>query len=412
MRTKFLAVLAVTTVALATFTPASLAGTAAKKFTGDPIVLGVTSSVDAATPPNVPGLEEAAIAAAKSLNAKGGVTTADGLTHEVEITYCNNKNDKAQTAACARDFIDAGVDAVVGSAVTNSDEIVPLLESAGIAYFFPIAMGTGLPEMTTSNSFIIYVTPVLFVGSAIELAKAGYSKTAVVYLPAGKLLIPAVKAGLESEGGSIVKEVEVPQTSPNWTSIVADATEGSDSLALILDENNATPFIAALAQGGKKVPISTVAAIVTDETLKATGGKKSPIVGSKYVSSPFALPQAKAWKDFRASMKKYASKIRLESTTQQTWLSVTALASIIAKIDGTVDNTSVLAQLNQTSDVGTFGGKLPPGIDFTTSKSAVLSRVFNPDYYGPIAVTGNGLVEGKGAKFSEAFALLLKALGM
>ena len=411
MKAKFVAVLVVVTIAGAAISPASLASTAEKKkFTGDPILLGVMSTTGSGTVPSVPGVDESAIAAAKTLNAKGGVETADGLTHEVKISYCNNKNDRALTAECARDFIDEQVAAVVAGTTIYPEDIVPALKDANIAYFFPIIPGTGVPEMTTSNSFPLWVSAVGFIGAAIELAKAGRTKTSIVYAPEGAPFIPGVKAGLESEGGSVVKSIELARTNPNWPSAVADAVDGTDSIFLLTDEDSVTQFVAAMAQAGKKLPMASISATVTGDTVKATGGKRSPLVGS-VVTGPWALPQAKSWADYRASMKKYAPKVQLETTSQDAWLGVIAIASVIAKIDGPIDGATVLDQLHQTTDLGTFGGKLPSGIDFTTSTSKVLTQVSNPDYWGPIDVTAKGLADKK-ADFRNGLDLLVKALNL
>ncbi|MCZ7526769.1 MAG: hypothetical protein M5U14_10550 [Acidimicrobiia bacterium] len=89
-----------------------------------------------------------------------------------------------------------------------------------------------------------------------------------------------------------------------------------------------------------------------------------------------------------------------------------AIASVISGIDGPVDRASVLAQLNQTTDLGTFGGKLPEGIDLTTSRSETLPRVFHPSYWGPIDVTADGLTDSDGAEFKNAFDLLLESMGL
>jgi ABC-type branched-subunit amino acid transport system substrate-binding protein len=381
-----------------------------KKFTGDPVLLGVMSTTGSGTVPSVPGVEESAIAAAKTLNAKGGITTADGLTHEVKISYCNNKNDRALTAECARDFIDQQVAAVVAGTTIYPEDIVPALKDAGIAYFFPIMPGTGVPEMTTSNSFPLWVSAVGFIGAAIELAKDGNTATAVVYAPEGAPFIPGVQAGLESEGGTVAKTIELSRTNPNWPSAVADATDGTDSIFLLTDEDNITQFTAAMAQVGKKLPVASISATLTGDTVKATGGKRSPLVGA-VVTGPWALPEAKSWADYRASMKKYAPDVQLETTSQDAWLGVIAIASVIAEIDGPIDGPNVLAQLQQTTDLGTFGGKLPPGIDFTTSQSKVLTQVFNPDYWGPIDVTAKGLKDKKAA-FSNGLDLLIEALNL
>jgi hypothetical protein len=412
MRTKLLALLTVAALGLAATAPVSLARTATKKkFTGEAILLGTVTGTDVSIPPNLPGVEESAKAAAKTLNAKGGVTTADGLTHEVKISFCNTRNDKPQTAQCARDLIDAGVDAVVSGAALYPEEIVPALKDAGIPYFSPILVGLGAVEMTTSNSFVIYNTATFFIGAAIELAKAGYTKTAAVYVTAGKQVLPAVQAALESEGGHMAKSVEVPAANPNWASIAADAVDGTDSILVVADEETATPFIAAVAQTGAKIPVGGPVTAVTDDTIKVTGGKRSPLVGAQGAAQ-FAMPQNKAWSDYRASMKKYAPNTQLETISQNAWLSVIAIASVISEIDGTVDAASVMAQLGQTTDLGTFGGKLAPGIDLTQPTSQTLSRAFNPYYWGPVKFTAKGMVDGKGATFHNGFDILIEALGI
>ncbi|MCZ7526757.1 MAG: ABC transporter substrate-binding protein [Acidimicrobiia bacterium] len=383
----------------------------AVEFTGDPIVLGATTSTDALIPPSLGGVEEGTTAAAATLNAAGGVTTADGLTHEVAIVYCNNKNDKAQTADCARRFVDEGVAAVVGSAAIFPEELVPILQEAGIAYFSPTLASLGLVEMTTPNSFVIFGTPVFFIGAALELAKAGYEETAVIFVTSGGTVLPAVQAALESQGGSMAKTVEVPAANPNWPQLAAEAADGTDSIMMIMDEETVTPFVAALRQIGKEVAIGGPAIAITNETLATTGGADSPLVGAR-AAGPWAMPEHESWADYRESMAEHAPGTQLEGVSQNAWLSVVALASVISQIEGPVDSASVMGQLSRTTDLGSFGGKLPDGIDLTRSDSEVLNRLFDPYYWGPIEVTADGLVDAEDAAFQNGLDILLEALNL
>src|SRR5579862_3353791 len=88
---KVLALVAAPLVCLTTIAAVapSSAG-AATKFTGPPIVIGTTQPVN--TPDaNYPGDVQVADATVDQINAAGGITTADGKTHQLKLIFCNNE---------------------------------------------------------------------------------------------------------------------------------------------------------------------------------------------------------------------------------------------------------------------------------------------------------------------------------
>jgi ABC-type branched-subunit amino acid transport system substrate-binding protein len=342
-------------------------------------------------------MEPSLKAAVKTFNAKGGAKTADGTSHKLEAVTCNNQNDRAKTADCAREFVSEGVAFATGGAVF-SDELVPILDAAGISYFNPTPLGQGAAEGTGQNTYILGFTLGLFTGLTEQLAPKFKTIGVVAQGPGvalGTLARPVAEAG-----GSSIKLVEVPQENPNWAQAAQEAADGSDVNMLVMDEQNSKAFLDAYRQTGTKVPVTSVIGIITNDLIKATGGAESPLRG-EISTGYFPPPQDKAWADFRKSMSKYAKGTQHEPAGQSMWMSVQLGVEIIKTINGEVNAQSFIAAVNAMPEIPTLGGKLPPGKSFT-QKEGLYPRQFNNDYWGPLKISSSTIGNGKGAKYQPA----------
>jgi ABC-type branched-subunit amino acid transport system substrate-binding protein len=400
MRSRLVAAASVVALvgAIAIAVPAGASGAPAQASAGDPIKIGLTFVCDAPAPPSVCEMEPSIEAAVKTFNAKGGAKTADGTAHKFELVVCNNENDRAKTADCARQFVDEEVAFATGGAVF-SEELVPILDNAGIAYFNPTPLGQGTAEGTGKLTYVLGFTLGLFQGLTQELVDADFETIGVVAQGAGVALGNLVEPIAEA-GGSSIKLVEVPAENPNWAQAAQEAADGTDVIVMVADEQNTKAFIDAYRQSGNDVPVTSVIGIITTDLIKATGGPESPLLGG--VSTGYFPPaQDKAWADFRKSMNKYAKGTQFEPAGQSMWMGVQLAREIIGTISGEVTAATFIAAVDATTEIPTLGGKLPSGKSFQAPEG-IFPRIFNNDYWGPLKITGKTIGNAKGAQFSPA----------
>lgn len=404
MRSRVLAVVAVAALVVGAVAVAAPAGAstgsrlvAAAKFTGAPILIGVTYMCDAPIPPALCEIAPAAQAAAKTFNGQGGVKTADGKTHQITVITCNNKNDRAKIADCARQFVDKKVAFATGAA-TYGDEIVPILGDAGIAYFSPTCASDCTPEGTAKNSYILGFTLGLFQGLTKELADGGGFKKIVVVAQGAGVAIGGLTKSIAEANGATISVVEAPQENPNWAQIVEQSTQDADVIYSVMAEQEFKAYLDAFAQAGKTIPVTSVIGIITNDLIAGTGGAKSPLKGG--VSTGFfPPPQDKAWADFRKGMHKYAKNTQLEPAGQNAWMAIQLAAQIMKSINGPVTAESFVAAVDGTTAIPTLGGKLPPGKSFQKPEG-IFPRIFNNDYWGPLTINAKTIGNGKGATFA------------
>lgn len=113
---------------------------------GDPIKIGLFN-VEGGSVVSQPALGDAAVAAADYANDYLG-----GLAgRPIEVVRCADKNDGASATACANQFVEEGVAAVVAAQPAQADLLLPTLVGAGIPYVgvSPVASA----EVTTPEPF-------------------------------------------------------------------------------------------------------------------------------------------------------------------------------------------------------------------------------------------------------------------
>jgi ABC-type branched-subunit amino acid transport system substrate-binding protein len=370
----------------------------AQAGSGDPIKIGITFPCDSPTPPALCEIGPSGIAAVKAVNAAGGVKTADGKAHRLETVVCENENDRATTADCARQFVREGIAYAIGGA-TFADEFVPIIQEAGIPFFSPTLLSTGSVEGSAPNTYILGFTLGLFQGLVEQLVQADYKKIVGVAQGQG-VAIGGLTEPIAEAAGATLEIVEAPLENPNWSQVVEQATEDADVIMLVFPEQQAKAFLDAYTQAGKDIPVTSVIGIVTNDLIEVTGAASSPLTGG-LVTGFFPPPEAKAWADFRKGMKKYAKSTQLEPAGQNAWLAIQLASEIMKGIDGDVTAASFTAAVDGTTSIPTLGGKLPPGLSFQQPEG-IFPRIFNNDYWGPLKSTGKGVVNGKGAKYLPA----------
>ena len=166
-----------------------------------------------------PEIAASAKAAAKAINAAGGVSG-----RMIEIITCDDKLTPEAGADCARKAISEKVTAVVGASTgVSGDAYMPILEKAGIPSVANIPNSTA--ETTSPLSYPISSSALLIVAGGSVLKAAGSTK--VQYLgpniPAFVGLMQLVEALLGGAGVKFNGTTFYPVTATDYTQFAASA---------------------------------------------------------------------------------------------------------------------------------------------------------------------------------------------
>ena len=82
-------------------------------FTGAPIKVMTETAIDTNDTP-YENIRDTAKYYAQWVNEQGGLKTADGKTHELQVTFCDDKYDANEAANCARKAVDEKMVANIG----------------------------------------------------------------------------------------------------------------------------------------------------------------------------------------------------------------------------------------------------------------------------------------------------------
>jgi branched-chain amino acid transport system substrate-binding protein len=355
----------------------------AKAFTGTPIKI---FSIQQLTVTNQDATDEAAAAvkaAVRSINAGGGIAG-----HEVQVTVCDDKATPSEGAKCARQAVDGGFAAVVGSVTQQGAAVYPVLEKGGMCNLAPQAINAA--DYSSKASYpIISAGPVNVAGYSYALKAAGAKTMSAAYVdvPTAAGVVPFVDAGAKGSGVVVKQKVPIPITSTDISPVVASATRGVDGVGLLVQPGGLAAFLQKLAQSGSDVKVAASAA---DSKLLKQLGKAGD---NLYVSAAFAPVSGNSagMKAFNADMDKDAKGAERNAFSVNAWLGVHVLKEVIEGQSLTsVDKTSVCGALDKAVDIDLQG--IAP--KWSTNKPLPiqgLNRIFNP-YIQVQKVEGGKLV--------------------
>lgn len=338
----------------------SAAPASAAAASGTPIKTMTLSAVDY----NGPTYENIQIGAklfAKYINAKGGING-----HPLEVLTCDDKGDPAQTTSCVRKAIEAGVVADVGSFSFNAAVAVPPYAKAGTAIFGTCCNLTPL-EYKTPNTFQMGNNPALNPAGVAKAVQDGCKKIGVLELD-----LPGITEEVNVLFQNVAKAygytgklklVKVPLTTQDYSSQVAQATDGTDCISMFLSESNISGVMPAFAQSGGKQRLYGPQGNFDKVSIKGfenLPGVKNGVVYGAY--PPLANP---VWDDFRATLKKYNASTKQEYNSLGAlgvWAAYTAFTQIASGITGEVTNKTFLEAASKAK-VDTGG--MTPALDFS-----------------------------------------------
>ena len=339
-------------------------------LTGTPIKTVTVAAADWAGP-TYENIFVASKAYEKWINENGGIAG-----HPLEITVCDDKGDPALTAACARDAIAAGAIADVGSFSYNAYVNVPIYNAASTAILGNCC--NLLPvEYTTPNTFQMGNNPVLNPGGVARAVMDGCKAISVLELD-----IPGVTDDTNIIFSNIAKAygytkelkfVRVPLSATDYSSQVAQATDGSDCISMFLGENNISGMMAPFAQSGGTQTLYGAQGNLNEVSTK--GYEELPGVKKSVVTGAYMPLENAVWDTFRGALKanNAPSKFSYNSLgALGAWSAYSAFTQIAESITGDITPASFLAAAGTTV---IDNGGMTPKIDFSMKWDA-----FNGQY--------------------------------
>ncbi|MEW1722620.1 ABC transporter substrate-binding protein [Streptomyces sp. NPDC093109] len=312
---------------------------------------------------NRPGMPAMAKAYARYVNAAGGI---DG--HKLRVLTCNERNDPAHAADCARRAVKAKVVAVVGSYSQHGREFMAPLEAASIPYLG----GYGIaPEEFTS--FMSY--PVNG-GQATLLAGNGQQQardcagTALVRpdTTTGDDFADLLDSGLATARRARAADIRAPESATAYAGAAEQARARAGDggcVTAVLGDRTETFFDSyrRVPADGRSIRVSSVLGSVGQSLIDSTGGKSGPFEGA-YLTGWYPPAGDSVWQPMRDVIEKYAfgddDIDPADPGAQTTWIAYTALSAVIESLRtdkitaGTLTNA-----LDHGAEVDT-GGLTPP----------------------------------------------------
>lgn len=328
---------------------------------------------------DIPEVPASVRAAADGVNARGGIGG-----RQLEVIYCNDRNDPNEAESCGRQAVDEGVAAVVGAySLGGSARVIPLLEEAQIPYINPVVLGA--TDTSSPVSFLMTGDVIAnFVGCGYQLADAGSTKVKVVRLDvaAAAQSEAFVSMGLAARGLELAGAVPVPPGTTDVNPFIASAlADGTDGLIFIDTIQSVQLYLAALEQAGTdldEVRVCTIYDALPETSVSELGGTADGV----YVTSGFPprSPGLNPLMDqFLEEMDAFGEDVPRNDHALNGWLGIQLLARVAADLPE-VTGPAVLAALEAVEDMD-FDGLLPAITAEPASAIPGLERVFGSSVY-------------------------------
>ncbi|MFE2498928.1 ABC transporter substrate-binding protein [Streptomyces scopuliridis] len=312
---------------------------------------------------NLPGMPAMAKAYARWVNASGGI---DG--HELRVLTCNERNDSAGAAECARRAVKEKAVAVVGSYSQHGREFMAPLEAASIPYLG----GYGVTE-EEFTSFLSYPVnggqAALLAGNGLQLAR-NCERTALVRPDTitGDDLPELLNSGLSKGKRGPATDIRAAEDATDYTASSGRARERAEDggcVTAVLGDRTETFFDSyrRLPEDGRDIRVSSVLGSVGQPLINRTGGKNGPFEGA-YLTGWYPVASDRAWKPMRDVIDKYAfGDNDIDPTdpgAQTTWIAYTALKAVIESANSdSITPGKIADALDRGVRVDT-GGLTPP----------------------------------------------------
>jgi ABC-type branched-subunit amino acid transport system substrate-binding protein len=325
---------------------------------------------------NVPDDAAAGKAAAKAINAAGGVNG-----HPIDLEVCDDKFDPNAAAACARQAVSDKVAAVVALNSAFGGNVIPIIAAANIPSVGDNLLGAA--EITSKDVFPIDgggITGSSAMAYADALAGGKTLRPVLVDVAAAKGLLPFIQGVTKLFPGiKMLPDVDVPAQATDVTSQASAATAGgADGAFFVVGQGAAAPLTRAMRTAGFTGYLSTSTQSITDQEIKDLGSQATGLLLVSAMPPPSYTQNptiARFDKDMRA-----AGITARTGGMELAWASVTVAAMGLAKAT-TMDGPGLIQALNGYGEFNISGlGQW----DYTKplqSYAGGALRLFNPFSY-------------------------------
>jgi ABC-type branched-subunit amino acid transport system substrate-binding protein len=363
-----------------------------------PIVLTVNVAQNS-VPPNYPDNVAAAKAAARAINAAGGVNG-----RQIEIRTCNDGNNPNTAVACARKAVTGKAAAVVGAVTEFGSQVTPILAGAGIPYLG--ANGIVPAEYSCATCYPFDAGSALaFAGMPTALLLNGAKSVTMVRLDLAAAASNAQGAAqaAKASGLTVTSEVKVGATSTDLAPAVQAAEQtGAQAAISILPEGATTALVKAADQAHSKLLLGVVDGQVQDSLGQFTASQAKRVVAvGAYppvddVAGHPGLAQYAKEMNAEVAAGDTAAATR-DSTNLRAWLSVHIVAQVAKGITGPVTSSSLNTALEGAKNINLYG-ILPnwtpaargtiPGFERVSNASVFFLKVANGTFVANAPVQG------------------------
>ncbi|WP_345424233.1 ABC transporter substrate-binding protein [Pseudonocardia xishanensis] len=351
-----------------------------------------------------PGLQQpegrdAAQAAVDSINAAGGINGK-----QIDLIICNDKRDPNQAAQCARDAVSQNVVAVISASINFSDQVLPVLQRADIAYLK--AAPTGPDEYSNDDSFPLTGGTLSDAGSAgIAMRTEGCVKPATIASPAtsSQFVGKAYGWGYQSAGGAPIDiNLTVPLNSPDYAPTIASLeSQGIDCVGVAFAPTDMLNMGKVISQTSSTIKVFSIIGISPEEVTSAYAKDGVALtIGSAY--PPLADTTFTGLDEFRTDLA--AKNVPVNGVSIQGYLGFEVFQTVAAAMTGPITAESFKQALEGSTAVQVLG--LEP-IDFSKELPVQgYNRVFNPNAYLLQVRDGKVVVAGPPVDTTPVFSFI------
>lgn len=339
----------------------------------EPITV-MTWAPEGTTATNMPGMPAMAKAYARWVNANGGLAG-----HELKVITCNERNSTVGAARCAKQAVQQGAVAVVGSYSQHGRAFMAPLEVAGV----PFLGGYGASDQEFASSLSYPVNggqAALLAGNGRQLSR-DCDRVSLVRpdTVAGDGLPTLLGSGLAEGGRKPPADIRAPEDANDYTAQARKALSsagafdaygsGRGCVTAVLGDRTETffdSFRRLEGEAARDVRVASVLGSVGQPLLDRTGGKDGPFEGA-YVTGWYPVASDARWDPMREVIREHAfADNRIDPAdpgVQTTWIAYTVLKVIIESLangggDDDKDSVSasdVVGELNRIEGVETGG---------------------------------------------------------
>lgn len=263
---------------------------------GDPIKAMTVTDLNSQGPV-YPNIDYTAQAYETWINANGGING-----QPLDVIVCDSQGTADGSTACARQAVEEGVIAVVGSFNFAPDALVDVLEPAGIAYFGACCM-LGAQEFQSKIAFPLGSHQMYGVGFVKKGLEEGCEKMHAVIIQGAESFFGVLQLAAERLGGADRLDQEftvLPAVAQDYAPQVAEALAGgTDCVLMVVSE---TPFLAWMP-AWEQADTENVKLFGPQGNLSSKVVAQSPdATEGAFVVGAFPDLSCDAWTDYRAAL--------------------------------------------------------------------------------------------------------------